>query len=185
MSFLQSAPCAEKYVLQWYAAYVCVRHEKRIADQLARRAIEHYLPLYQKQYRWNQRQWTAQLPLFPGYVFVRIPLKDRVRVLEIPNVVHLVEFAGRPAVLSNEEVETMRRALSARKAEPHPYLTVGRRVRINSGVLAGVEGVISRRKKRLRIIVSVDGLHRSIAFELCAADVEVLSKCGVAAALAA
>ncbi len=185
MSFLPPPQSDQSRAPQWYAAYVCVRHEKRIADELARRSVEHFLPLYQKQHQWKQRQWTAELPLFPGYVFVRIPLGERLRVLAIPNIVTLVGFAGKPTALSSEEIETMRRALAARKAEPHPYLTAGKRVRVNSGALAGIEGVILRHKKQLRIVVSIDGIHRSMALELYATDLELVTESRAAHAVLA
>jgi transcription antitermination factor NusG len=115
------------------------------------------------------------MPLFPGYVFVHLPLSDRVRVLEVPGVVRLVGFNGSPTPLPEGEIESLRIYLNFRKAEPYPFLTIGRRVRVNAGPLAGLEGVIIRRKSRMRIVVSIDSIQRSIALELEAADVRLAS----------
>ncbi len=62
---------------RWYAAYTCANHEKRVAEQLGQRSIEHFLPLYERVRRWKDRRVRLQWPLFPGYVFVRLALGDR------------------------------------------------------------------------------------------------------------
>ena len=157
---------------RWYAAYTCARHEKRVAEQLAHRSVESFLPLYETVHRWKNMRARVQLPLFPGYVFVRVALKDRMQVLQIPSVVRLVGFNGLPCPLPEHEMEVLRTGLAERlRAEPHPYLTVGRRVRIRRGPLAGLEGILKCKKDRLRLIVSMDLIARSIAVEVDAADV--------------
>src|SRR6266404_7223919 len=85
--------------LRWYAAYTCANHEKRVREQLEQRSIESYLPVYKTVRRWKDRQMRMQLPLFPGYVFVRMVLADRLRVLQVPSVVRLVGFNGHLAAL--------------------------------------------------------------------------------------
>jgi len=161
---------------RWYAASTYANHEKRVAEQLHGRAVEHFLPLYGSVRRWNDRRVQLQLPLFPGYVFVRLALRDRLRVLEIPSVARLVGFGGPPVALPDHEMETMRIGLASQlRAEPHPYLKVGRRVRVVSGPLAGLEGTIARKKKQLRFVISLDLIMRSVAVEMDAADLQVVS----------
>ena len=114
--------CLEQH---WYAAYTCANQEKRVAAELDVRAVEHFLPLYSSVRRWSDRRVSLELPLFPGYLFVRLALRDRLRVLHIPTVVRLVGFSGRPAALPDTEMEIMRSGLSqGLRAEPHPFLTV-------------------------------------------------------------
>jgi len=158
--------------LHWYAAYTCSRHEKMVQEQLLLRTVETYLPLFEKQSRWKDRVVQLQLPLFPGYLFVRIPLAHRFRVLDVPGVVRLVAFNGRAVALPDEEIEALRRSLTERRAQPHPYLAAGKRVHIMSGPLRGLEGVVLRRKNNLRIVVSVDSIQRSIALEVEASDLK-------------
>lgn len=158
---------------RWYAAYTCAQHEKRVAEQLGQRSAEHFLPLYKSVRRWKDRRVQLELPLFPGYVFVRMPLRDRLRVLEIPSVAHLVSFNGIPAALPEEEIESLREALVGRlRAEPHPYLTIGRRVRITAGPLASFEGILVRRKGSLRVVLSMDLVQRSIVVNVDVSDIE-------------
>jgi transcription antitermination factor NusG len=158
----------------WYAAYTCARHEKRVAAQLAKRAVEHFLPLYPSVRRWKDRRVRLALPLFPGYVFVRLALQDRLQVLQIPSLVRLIGFGGLPTALSDEEVEILRSSLDDQlHAEPHPFLTVGRRVRIVRGPLAGLEGILRRKKNNFRLVVSVELIRRAFAVDVDAADVQL------------
>jgi transcriptional antiterminator NusG len=116
------------------------------------------------------------LPLFPGYVFVHLALRNRLDVVKIPSVVRLVGFNGLPTALPDTEMEIMRSGLSDRlRAEPHPFLTVGRRVRVLSGPLAGLEGIVLRRKKQLRFVISLDLIMRSVAVEMNAANLRSLA----------
>lgn len=160
----------------WYAAYTSANHEKRVAEQLSARNIEHFLPFFSSVRRWKDRRVTLQLPLFPGYVFVRTTLRDRLRTLQIPGVARLVGFGGEPTPLEDHEVNSLQQALSnGLKAMPHPYISVGRRVRITAGPLAGREGVISRRKGLLRLILSLDLIQRSILVDVDAEAITPLS----------
>jgi transcription antitermination factor NusG len=160
----------------WYAAYTSANHEKRVAEQLLQRSVEQFLPLYNSVRRWKDRRVHLQLPLFPGYVFVRIALCDRLRVLQIPGVAKLVEFNGTPAPLPEEEIEALKKGLVCGvHAEPHAFLTVGRRVRVKAGPLEGLQGIVLRRKNRLRLIISLDLIRRAAAVEVEAADLERVS----------
>jgi transcription antitermination factor NusG len=156
----------------WYAAYTRAQHEKRVAAELGMREVEHFLPMYSSVRRWKDRRVTLDLPLFPGYVFVRLALRDRLRVVQIPSVVRLVGFNGQATALPDTEMEIMRSGLShSLRAEPHPFLTVGRRVRIAGGPFAGLEGVLKRKKNNLRVVVSLELIQRSVAVDVDIADV--------------
>jgi len=160
---------------QWYAAYTCANHEKRVSEQLGVREVEHFLPLYCSVRRWKDRRVMLELPLFPGYVFVRMALRDRLQVQTVPGVAWLVGFDGTPAALPEEEIGALRTSLGrAIQAEPHPYLTAGRRVRMKSGPLAGMEGVLLRRKGSFRLVISIELIQRSVAVDADAADVEAV-----------
>jgi transcription antitermination factor NusG len=156
---------------RWYAVYTNTNHEKQVALQLGQRSIEHHLPLYDSMRRWKDRRVRLQMPLFPGYLFVRIALCDRLQVLQIPSVVHLVSFAGRPAPLKEEDVHALQNCLRhSHPVEPHAYLQVGRRARVQRGFLQGLEGIILRRKNKTRLIVSFDLIQRSVSVEIDAMD---------------
>lgn len=161
---------------RWYAVYTCANHEKQVAAQLGDCGVEHFLPLYDVVHRWKDRRVHLRLPLFPGYVFVRLPLRERRRVLGVPGVVRLVGFGATVGVaLPEAEIEALRTALvSGLRAKPHPFLGVGRRVRIIHGPLAGMEGILRRRKGHCRVILSVDLIRSSLALEAGTADLCLL-----------
>jgi transcription antitermination factor NusG len=159
--------------LQWYAAYTWTNHEKRVADQFAQRRVEHFLPTFESIRRWKDRRMRIQQPLFSGYIFVRLVLQDRLRVLEVPRVVRLVGFNGYPTALSDQEIETLRNSLIPELgATPHPYLKEGRKVRIVNGPLEGTEGILIRRKNAFRVVLSIDLIMRAASVEVDAVDVE-------------
>ncbi len=157
----------------WYAAYTCANHEKHVAAQLDAMTIEHFLPLYRSVRRWKDRRVSLDLPLFPGYVFVRVAIINQLQVLQVPSVVHLVGFGGYPLALPDDEMATLRTGLAQQlRAEPHPFLTAGRRVRIRSGPLAGLEGIFLRRKGGHRVVVSIEMIQRSISVDADVSDLE-------------
>jgi transcription antitermination factor NusG len=158
----------------WYVAYTCSRHEKHLAEQCEQRGITAFLPLYAVQRRWKQRRTEVLLPLFPSYVFVRMALAERFRVLALPGMVSLVSFKGLPAVVPDVQIEALRKAVSLGRAEPCTYLQAGKRVRVTAGPLVGLEGIISEVRNNVRVIVSFDWMNRSVSISLDATEVEAL-----------
>jgi transcription antitermination factor NusG len=170
-------PPEKQFAPKWFAVYTSPRHEKRVDQYLSLRGIEHYLPLYHPRRRWADGSIvTLDLPLFPGYIFVRIDRRERVRVLEVPGVLTVVSGPGcKPAPLPEAEIEALRAGLHLRRAEPHPLLSVGQRARIRSGALAGMEGVVVRQKGSLRVVLTVDLILQSVAVEVDGTELEPIS----------
>jgi transcription antitermination factor NusG len=159
---------------KWFAVYTISRHEKRVAQHLTHRDIEYYLPLYRSQRKWSDgSRVTLDLPLFPGYLFVRIKRTERSRVLNVPGALAVVGGTGRePVALPDEAIDALRTGLHLRHVEPHPLVTVGQRARIRSGALAGMEGVVVRLKGSFRVILTLEHIQRSIAVEVGGDDLE-------------
>ena len=169
---IPAMPSEDQQVAKWYALYTCPRHEKRVAEQIEERRISCFLPLYRSVRRWKDRRKELELALFPGYVFVRIAPHNRLQVLMLPGVVRLLTFNGQPSALPEAEIESLRRGLAGHvRMTPHPYLQVGRRVRVRSGPMAGLEGILRRRKEGLRLVISIEMLARAVAVEIDEADV--------------
>jgi len=166
----QTPPGAEVEVYvqpRWYAAYTRANHERRVADQLGDRGVENFLPQYESVRKWKDRRVHLQLPLFPGYVFVHLALQNRLQVLQVPGVAWLVSFAGRPVPVPEEEFARIRGFLNCGfRAEPHPYLKTGRRVRVCSGPFEGMEGIVVRRKNSSRLVISLELIQRAMAVDV-------------------
>jgi len=173
-SLAEAAASTTDYLqLRWYAVQTCANHEKRVSQQLCQRTVEAYLPVYSSMRRWKDRRIRLELPLFPGYVFVHLALHDRLRVLQTPSVVRLVGFGGQPAALPDQEMEALRQGLTHDlRLEPHPYLKVGNRVRVRTGPLQGLEGILVRKKNKTRFVISLDLIMRSVAAEIDVAELE-------------
>lgn len=159
----------------WYAAYLHPRREKSVARQMQERGLHWFLPLYRSVRRWKDRRKEIELVLFPGYVFIYSALQDRLRVLQLPGVVRFVSFGGQPASLPDREVETLRAGLKENiYAEPHPYLTAGRRVEVIRGPFLGTHGILIRRKDKFRVVISLALITRAVSVEVDASDVQPL-----------
>jgi len=157
----------------WFAAYTSPRHEKAVARQFEARQIESFLPLYRSMRLWrNGCRVAVDRPLFPGYVFVHIRRRESVKVLQVPGVVSLVSSGREASALPSSEIESLRADLPLRRFEPHAYLIVGEKVRITSGSLAGLVGVLVRRKNNLRVVLSLDLIMQSVAVEVGADEIE-------------
>ncbi|MGE5205183.1 MAG: UpxY family transcription antiterminator [Chlamydiota bacterium] len=155
----------------WYAAYTCVNRERRVAEMLQARAVTCFLPLYEEVHQWKTGPARLQVPLFPGYVFVRVFLEERMRVLTVPGVVRLVGTNGRAEALPDPEIEGIRAALMGPvRVHPYPYLTVGQQVTVVNGPLRGLTGFLLRKRNSCRVVISLDLIMRSMIVEVDAAD---------------
>jgi transcription antitermination factor NusG len=166
--------CGE-FAPQWFAAYTLPNHEKSVARQMNERAIPHYLPLYESVRQWKDRKITLDLPLFPGYVFVRMPLQNRLKVIQVPSVIRLVGFGGEPAAIPEAELNAIRTCLDHDcKLQPHPVLRAGQRMRITRGALTGIEGILVRKKGISRLVLSIGLITRAVAVEVNIGEIEAV-----------
>ena len=157
---------------EWFAVYVIYKHEKRVAEHFQVRELEHYLPLYTTRHRWKDgSKVTLQLPLFPGYIFARTARDMRRRIYEVPGVLSIVGKQDSSAI-SDSYIQLLREGLPLRNAEPHPGFPIGRRVRIKSGALTGIEGVLVRKKAGFRVVLTVEVIRRSFAVEVDLDEIE-------------
>ena len=155
---------------RWYAVYTRCRHEKQVATFLARQDIETFVPLRQARSQRTDRKLTIQVPALPGYLFVRCALYAETRALikRASGVLRLVEAAGRPAVIPERQIESLRTALATSfSAEGHPYLQIGDRVRVVRGPMVGAEGYLVRMaENRHRLVIAVDYVNQALSVEI-------------------
>ena len=158
---------------RWFAVYTTPRHEKSVARHFEVRQIESFLPLYRSVHRWkNGCRVTVEQPLFPNYVFVSLGRRDYIRVLQVPGVLSLVGSGREPSALPTSEIEALRSGLPLVEYEPHPYLVAGDRVRIRAGSLAGMVGVLVRKKNNFRVVLTLELIMQSVAVEIGIDEIE-------------
>ena len=161
---------------QWFAVYTSSRHEKRVHELLTEQGIENFLPLYKTTRQWKKScPAVLDLPLFPTYVFVRIAQPARGTVLGMPGVLSIVGSPKKPWPLPDREIEALRLGIQTQKIEPHAYLKCGERIRIKTGVMTGVEGILVRKRNDLRVVLTLDTIMRSVAVEVDVDDIELAS----------
>jgi transcription antitermination factor NusG len=138
-----------------------------IAGFLEAKGYEQFVPLYNVKKRWSDRIKVTQAPLFPGYLFCRLDPQYRLPVLKTPGVIQIVGTNRIPAPIEDDEIQAIQTLVaSGLQTEPWPYLAIGDHVRIDSGCLRGMDGIVVKLKENYRLIVSVTLLRRSVAVEI-------------------
>jgi len=154
--------------LAWYAIHVKSRCEFQTHQELSTRGFETFLPLHKVRRRWSDRVKVLEVPLFPGYLFSRFELENRIRILNLPGVARIVGTGAKPIPVSEEELGSIRTMVNSQLTlVPWPYLRTGQKVAIDHGPLAGVEGIVIRAEDgKPRVVVSVTLLQRSVSTEI-------------------
>jgi len=162
-------------VPQWFAAYTCAHHERRVSDHLGARGIEYFLPTYHVVRRWKDRKVELELPLFPGYVFVHVAMREHFRMVGVPGIARIVGTSLQPTPLPEYEIESLKNARSTGiHTQPYPYLEIGRKVRIKAGPFEGLQGILVRRKGKFRVVFSLQIIRSSFVLDVDGADVELI-----------
>jgi transcription antitermination factor NusG len=157
---------------QWYALQTRSRHEKQVALRIAAQSLETFLPVHCCRHTWkNGVHANVELPLFPCYLFAKASRCDRSGILRLPGVLGFAASSTHPTAIADADMEMLRLATGQVRTEPHPYLVVGDWVRIAAGPLAGMEGVLTRRKQEYRVVLSIEAIMRSIAVEVSEFDI--------------
>jgi transcription antitermination factor NusG len=158
----------------WFALYTRSRFEKQVAEQLERKRLPVFLPLRMEMHRWQDRYQKVEVPMFRGYLFAQFAPSspERTAVLRTPGVVRIVGFGQKDAEVPAEQIELLRRvAEEGSRLHSHRYLRIGQRVKIASGALAGVEGILVRIRKQDRLVIAVDAIRQAVALELAGYEV--------------
>jgi transcription antitermination factor NusG len=146
---------------QWVAIYTNPRAEKKAAERLQELGYESYLPLLHKQHRWSDRWKIVEVPMIPSYIFAKICTRDVVPVRAADGVSYIVSWRGKPAIISNKEIEAMRRIADA-DAEVYirnnELLKKGAHVKITGGQFAGLEGDLVSNCEEGNFCISITGL---------------------------
>lgn len=157
----------------WYAVFTAPQNERSAVRHLGLRDIESFLPTYETMHVWKNRQRVhLVLPLFPCYLFVRIGSRERGRVLQSPGVLRIVGGGKEQLSVPDATIEFLRSELCGKKIEPYNELVVGQKVRIKSGPMQGLEGILVRKNNNLRFVLTVDLINQHAAVEISADNLE-------------
>jgi transcription antitermination factor NusG len=152
----------------WYAIRVRSRLEKLVSAALRGKGYEEWLPLYRARHQWSDRVKQLDLPLFPGYIFCRFDVHDRlVPILTTPGVLAIVGAGKTPIPVPDDEMAAVQSIVrSGLAVQPWPSLNVGSQVCIQRGALAGITGTVLNVDKTCRLVLSIPLLQRAVAVEI-------------------
>ncbi|GAB4111346.1 MAG TPA: UpxY family transcription antiterminator [Spirochaetota bacterium] len=159
----------------WYAVYVRSRHEFKVHNALLAKGIESFLPVVERLRQWKDRKKLIPFPLFPGYLFVKLP-DDKVyflHVLKINGVVKILgDSCGYQPVAEDQIVSIYKMVNSKLAIDEHPYLKEGQKVKIVTGPLSGVQGILQRKGGEQYVVVSIDILQKGVAVKVNIQSIE-------------
>jgi transcription termination/antitermination protein NusG len=170
-----SEPLPQLETESWYGLQTRPRHEKIVAHRLEERGVTAFLPLVSEEHRWSDRKKTVQVPLFSCYVFAKFApnRSDRLRVLRVDGVFGLVGDRGEGTPIPDEQIAAVQSLVETQLPwSTHPFLKIGQRVRIRSGVLDGLEGILVSRNGDRSLVISVEAIQRSLAVRVEGYEVE-------------
>lgn len=178
MKINEHSDIQETAELQWYVVHVRSRHEFSVTERLVKSGIDAFLPIVERLRRWKDRKKLIAFPLFPGYLFVNMPKNNSMKltVLKTPGVVRFIGLTpGEPEPVPDEQILSLKKLVESKEAlDPYPYLKEGNRVKIRSGPLAGVDGILVERKGMHHLVLSVDILRQGVSVQVEASSVEAL-----------
>ncbi len=159
---------------RWYVLYLRSRFEKRVHEELLRRGVESFLPMIWEVRQWSDRKKKVEMPLFPGYEFVRIELKEKIRVLQVDGVVRFVSVREHPSPVPDKQIESLKLIVggspkSIRREQP---LNEGEMVKVKSGPFAGAQGIVVRAKNSTRVLISIGVIQQAVSVEVPGSDLE-------------
>jgi transcription antitermination factor NusG len=157
-----------------YAIHTNYQHEKLVARILT---LKGFVPLYDVDHRWKDRTKRLSLPLFPCCVFIQGGLDRHLQIFGTPGVHGFVGWSRRTAPIPEEEIAAvLRMSESSLRVEPHPFSRCGDWVRVRSGPLEGIEGILVRKKNLFRLVLSVEMLQKSVAVEVDVTTVDSITR---------
>jgi transcription antitermination factor NusG len=158
--------------LPWYALQVRTRYERVVAEHLGSQGFEWFLPLSKERKRWSDRIKEVESPLFPGYLFCRFDAQNRLPILKTPGLVQIVGYNRQPIAVDDGEISAIQTLVaSGIPNQPCSFVEIGDRVRIESGPLRGLEGILIESRGHHKFVLSVTLLQRSVAVEIDALSV--------------
>lgn len=158
---------------KWYVVYTRPKFEKKVLQETTLQHIECYLPVKQELRQWSDRVKRLQSPMFPNYLFVKIDIHDKVKVLRMDGVIHFVGFDGQPVAVSEDEIEKIRRIEGGSNTlTTEYYYCTGDKVRVKQGAFSGMEGILLRKSNQVRFVIKLPVISQAVSVEIESSCIE-------------
>ena len=167
-SYDSDTELSKSHVKYWYAVYVRSRHEKKVHQLLLEKGVESSLPLIKTTRKWSDRNKKVEIPLFRGYVFVRIDVgRDKLNILKTDGVVKFIGIRNKPSRIPDEEIHWMHMMVEqSPEVQIEKEIPVDRKVRVTAGPFNGIEGVVIRRRNQSRLVVLIESIMHAVSVEI-------------------
>lgn len=156
----------------WHVIYTMPKAEKKIFSAFQQKGIEAFLPLYKDIRQWSDRKKKIEVPLFPNYIFVKVPPKERYQVLKVNGVIRYLTDEGKPSVVPEDTINSIRIMLYGAPVVSSNDYKKGEKLRVTGGPMTGLCGVLVERKGKYRLAVSIDIMQRSVLIEVPTQNLE-------------
>ena len=168
---IQRAESPETDSGQWFVVWSESRAEKKVEKRLAALGLSPWLPIVKERHRWSDRWRVVECPLFPGYLFARAANADWHRILRTPGVLTVITEGGKPALLTDRFVTTLRDAVGHEGVELEALTESvdyrsGDEVIVQEGALRGVRGIVRERRSGRQLVIWVAEIGRGVAFTI-------------------
>lgn len=160
----------------WFVMYTAPRAEKKVAQRLAEKGTEVYLPLIEEVRQWSDRKKKVKRPLFNGYIFVRTSRERLWEALQVSGAVKFVNFSGEHAVVQQSEIDTIRRVIETGVAVEVETENIekGENVKILGGPLQGFEGECVQKSNQDYFIIRIPSINQSMLVNIPRKFLEVV-----------
>ena len=165
-------------VKYWYAVYVRSRHEKKVCQLFEEMGIESSLPLIKTARKWSDRKKKVEIPLFRGYVFVKIDVgRDKLNILQTDGVVKFIGIGKNPSRIPDEEIHWMHMIVEkSDTVKNEKEIPIGQKVSVIAGPFKGLEGIVTRDGNQSRLVIVFESILNAVSVEISPDYLEKIKK---------
>ena len=162
---------------KWIAIYTKSRHEQIAINELSKKDIESFCPMFKERRQWSDRKKWVHFPLFRSYVFARIHLKENIFVLQTIGVNKIVKFQNKISIIPDQVINDIKNIVDGGyKIQQVDYFIKGDEVSVISGPLKGVNGIIQDLKGDSRLIMKVEAIRQAFSIEISSEQLKLKKK---------
>ena len=162
---------------KWIAIYTKSRHEQIVVNELSKKDIESFCPMFKEKRQWSDRKKWVHFPLFRSYVFARIHLKENIFVLQTIGVNKIVKFQNKISIIPDQVINDIKNIVDGGyKIQQVDYFIKGDEVSVVSGPLKGVNGIIQDLKGDSRLIMKVEAIRQAFSIEISSEQLKLKKK---------
>ncbi|MBI4328172.1 MAG: antitermination protein NusG [Chloroflexi bacterium] len=170
---MDSSPENNAETVAWYVAHTRPRCEKKLAQYCAREGFLVTLPCYRSVKKYRGKTLVFHKPLFPNYVFLQLLRHQTRKVYQSDYVANLLDVVDQELFV--RQLGDIQRALETEfEVRLAPHITQGSKVKIKSGPLRGLEGLVEQRSGKVLVILRLDFISQAAAVKVDATDLELI-----------